>query len=60
MKFYRCRGSIKPEDIVHDEFRDHLLHQDKLVEKWNGKVIVRHNHAVAGLLTCAVRPTQGL
>ena len=36
------------EDIVHDEFMYYLAHQDELVEKYNGKVIVLRNHTVIG------------
>ena len=33
-------------DIVHEEFLYYLDHQDELVEKYDGKVIVLVNHAV--------------
>ncbi len=36
------------EDIVHEEFLYYLAHQDELVEKYNGKVIVLVNHEVVG------------
>lgn len=35
-------------DIVHEEFLYYLAHQDELVEKYNGKVIVLVNHKVVG------------
>lgn len=36
------------EDKVHEEFLYYLAHQDELVELYNGKVIVLHDHEVAG------------
>lgn len=36
------------EDIVHSEFLYYLAHQDELVEKYNGKVIVLYHHKVVG------------
>lgn len=37
------------EDIVHKEFLYYLAHQDELVEQYNGKVIVLHQHQVVGV-----------
>lgn len=36
-------------EVVHSQFQYYLAHQDELVEKYNGKVIVLVNHEVVGL-----------
>jgi hypothetical protein len=35
-------------DTIHSEFLYYLAHQDELVEKYNGKVIILVNHEVVG------------